>query len=167
MNSTLFFNKGYPVELHANFNNANSILSKANSNVAVLMQAHGGAADCFNFPDKCKNIKAVIDSQLQNITISDLKFLESVKYTITTAGCMFYNTGSGKAWGAPQWSAVSNNKPGKEMLAKVKNFIITDERYSYDTDVHIPITPDLYEMYYEGNFNSSWMSYVGTMCFRP
>lgn len=89
--------------------NAHSILSKANSNVAVLMQAHEGAVDCFNLPDKCKSIKVGIDSQLHDITITDLKFLETMKYTISIHGGLLYNTdrGSAVSWlGVPDESGT-------------------------------------------------------------
>ncbi|XP_051168963.1 uncharacterized protein LOC127286546 isoform X2 [Leptopilina boulardi] len=160
-----FFNMGYPIELEAAFvNNANSVLSKANNNIRILMKAHKGAADCFNLPDKCKSIKDSIDSQLENITISDLKFLEYIKYTITIFGGMLYN--KGRNHDTYSWVAVPNNKPGQERLQKVNYIFITDKKLEYDTDNHIPVTSDLYQVKFTGDINSSGTQYVGTMCSR-
>ncbi|KAK9501773.1 hypothetical protein O3M35_012444 [Rhynocoris fuscipes] len=160
-----FLNQGYPVELDITFmKNINLLLSKANSNINLLMQDHNGAADCFNLPDKCKIIKSRIDSQLQTITKDDLKFLKDIKYTITTLGGLFYNIGQDLA---TSWRGVTHESGGY-ILAKVQNVSVTFSEYSYHIFVHKSgYNPS---SLYEYNFHGSSLdeiTYSGSLCYYP
>lgn len=90
------FLNGYPVESDNDLiKSARSMLSKVRGNVQILMQPHGGAADCFNFPDKCKIIKNDIDSQLLNITVNATKLLEDLRLSVVPLGARFQPNNSG------------------------------------------------------------------------
>ncbi|KAK9501772.1 hypothetical protein O3M35_012443 [Rhynocoris fuscipes] len=157
-----FNNQGYPIELDNKFmTSANSILSKARNNVHLLMQAHKGAADCFNYPDKCKIIKSRIDSQLHNITKSDLKFVDNIKYIIPTIGGMFYNTGldSVTSWiGVP----VVPKALFQLVLSYTNKVSVTDEQYFFDVYIHFALAPDqLFRYVYNGTSTDGGKTYVG------
>ncbi|XP_043472601.1 uncharacterized protein LOC122505185 [Leptopilina heterotoma] len=160
-----FFNKGYPVDLDTNFQTGlNRILSKSKNNLAVLMDPHGGAVDCFNYPNLCRIKKSDIDSKLETITAGDLKFVEKIKYKITIFGGMLYN--KGKDFNTYSWIVVPNDGTGKERVSSVIMWYISNYTFGYDTLNHVPVTTRLYEVKFFGNLTSSGNAFEGSMCSR-
>lgn len=146
------FREGYPVKLDDAFiDHANSILSKADHNVRVLMDPMSGAAGCFNEPNRCKSIRDYIYSRIQNISGEDLKFLKYMKYKVPVAYGVFYNTGGETG---DSWKFIPNNSGD---TVSVESVYITDEYCTYVltvSNVRIRIN-------YNGIWDPSRKGYVG------
>lgn len=147
------FLEGYPVLLDDAFiDYANVILSKADDNVNILMDSEKGAAGCFNEPDRCKEIKTNIYSQLQSITSEDLKFLNSMKHTMTINYGTFYNTGGEME---NSWILLPKNASDR---VSVESVYLTVEYFSYVIRVGKIDT----RFIYSGSWDDNLTSYVGT-----
>ncbi|XP_043472600.1 uncharacterized protein LOC122505183 isoform X2 [Leptopilina heterotoma] len=171
-------NEYYQEKLHPFFNNgyfhndvlendfltaANLMLSKTKNNLAVLMDPHGGAVDCFNYPNKCRITKSDIDSRLETIESGDFKFLDRVKYKITIFGGALYLKG---AISSNLWIIVPNDKLGKNSVIVVKSCFISDHSFDYNTLNPIPAASLFYEVKYSGNLTSNGREFKGSWCYR-
>lgn len=142
------FYNGYPVKLdNVFFENANVILTKANDNIRTLMDSLTGAIGCYNEPENCEKIKAKIDDKLENITNSDLKFLENMKCTIP----LYDDLGISYNTGGTEWLTLLRKNSTTLRYAS-----ISDVKYWYW------LYDDLNMCTYNGTWDSRVPGYVGT-----
>lgn len=156
-----FINNGYPVLIDNDFKaKANVLNEKVDKNMVILMRQNGGALDCYNFPDKCENIAANINSNLENVRHnSDFKFIDTIKYVYTTEGGMFYNSGDGRSWLPEPFI-----EEYVERVASVYNVSISNEKYEYFTEVLMPPDSKKCQVKFTGSVAKDGKSYIGSLC---
>lgn len=145
--------KGYPVELDVAFvENANYILTKTDRNMRILMDPQMGAVGCFNEPDRCKDVRDYVYSNIQHVSSEDLSFMKNMKYRVAVSYGFLYNTGGETE---KSWKFIPSNSKNKFSLDTI---YIEDKYCSFV----LSMSSIEFRLMYNGVWDQNRKRYVGT-----
>jgi len=172
-----FLNRGYPGKLDDNFiEQVKYILQKTKHNIGQLMQFHGGAGDCWKFPDRCKTFVDDIKSKLHNITEEDLKFLDPIRYAVTAHVCYVdaSNISVSYLYNVSLYRSLDSKDAWSISYPPAPNFTITDHKisvlsndeYKYRLVYTFSGNETEYTTTFEGKKRKNSGEYEGTLKFN-